>query len=239
MKTVLLAGGSGGMGSAVARQAARSGWSVIVGYNHGRDRAENLVKEIVDSGQQASSVRLALDDSLTINRALEVVADQGGTLQALVLAASQPPVLKPFLKIGQPDFTNELAVNLLGTQVLIAESWKRFFRRNGGGHVIAVLSAAAGAPPWGNMCSYVVAKRALQALLECAAVELGDAGLRVSVISPSYTETPMLLGVHPLVLGAARAKQRFLLPDEVARRIVASLENPPPDSNLQTLKIDE
>ncbi len=47
------------------------------------------------------------------------------------------------------------------------------------------------------MTSYVVSKRALAALLERALRKSGNAGLRVSLVSPEYRDTSMLHSLHP------------------------------------------
>lgn len=60
MKSVLIAGGSGGIGAAVAREAAKNGWGVVIGYATGADRAEKLVAEIKKSGGSASALSLPL-----------------------------------------------------------------------------------------------------------------------------------------------------------------------------------
>jgi len=120
---------------------------------------------------------------------------------------------------------------------LITETWKRYFRPNQGGHVIAVLSAALGPPLRSHMTPYLVAKRGLETLLEAALAELGSSGLRASAVRPGYTDTPMLGSFHPHVLEAARARMKdgkFLEADAVADVIVRCLNNPPSESALET-----
>jgi NAD(P)-dependent dehydrogenase (short-subunit alcohol dehydrogenase family) len=80
------------------------------------------------------------------------------------------------------------------------------------------------------MMSYVVAKRALQALIECAVGELAPKGLRATLIRPDYTSTPMLLNQERLVVEMAKQRQknhRFLEPSEVAQLIVDALNSEP------------
>ena len=126
-------------------------------------------------------------------------------------------------------------VNAVGNQRLLAGVWRSFFVKSGGGHVVAVLSAAAGEPPWPHMSSYVVGKRALLALLECAVQELARGGLRVSALRPGYVDTPMLAALNPHVLEAVKAKldgKPLLKAEDVAAQIMARLGDPPAPGRL-------
>jgi 3-oxoacyl-[acyl-carrier protein] reductase len=90
------------------------------------------------------------------------------------------------------------------------------------------------------MTSYIVAKAALRALLECAGAEFGRAGLRVSMLSPGFTETPMLKDFNDLLLEMARSQSqngRFLDPDEVAAVVVGALAAPPAAGEIVDIPI--
>ena len=81
---------------------------------------------------------------------------------------------------------------------------------------------------------------ALRGLLACAAVEYGRGGLRISLVSPGFTETPMLDGFNPLLLDMARTQTdigRFLTPDEVAAAVVDALANPPAAGDVKDTPI--
>lgn len=216
MKTVLITGASGGIGAAAARLAASKGWRVFAGYNTGRERAEAV----------GEAVQIVLEDNASILEAVAFVKAKTPTLDAVVLCAGIPPPLLPFLKTDEAVLLDQLRVSA-GHQRLVAELWKSFFAKAKGGHVVGVSSQAARTPPWPGFTSYVVAKRALEAALECAEVELGKDGLRVSVIRPGYTETPMLLALNAHVLDAIRAKagpEGLLSPETVGAQILTLLE---------------
>src|SRR5258708_27891449 len=95
-----------------------------------------------------------------------LVSASGRTIHPLVGAASPRPVLASFLKTKSEEFLDQFIVNVVGHHHLLMEVWKRFFRNQGEGHVIALLSAAVCAPPWPHMTAYVTAKRALQGMIE-------------------------------------------------------------------------
>lgn len=235
-KTVLITGGSGGIGSAIAQEAASNGWTVFAGFHQGQDHA----KKIASGNNLIHPVVLSSDIPDSIEKALDVVAAQGNRLDTVVLAASPAPVLDSFLKAKPEDFLKQIDVNLIFHQNLLVQVWKRFFSSARGGHVIGISSRAMDNPVWPHMSSYVVGKKALETLLECAQAELGTSGLRATSFHLNYTETPMLTSVHPHVLESARSKQKdgkFLDPGEVAQKIFKSIENPPASPALHVVSI--
>jgi 3-oxoacyl-[acyl-carrier protein] reductase len=184
---------------------------------------------------------LPLDDPKSIDRALDELVSLNIDLNAIVLCASAAPVTASFLKTTPQQLVDQLNVAVIQNHYLIAQLWKRFFRSRGNGHIVALLSAASEQPPWAHMTSYVAAKRGLQSIIECALIELGTGGLRASFVSPGHTETPMLMGQHPHVIEAARAKTRngkFRSPDDVAAVIVQALDNPPSTPSPKFYKVD-
>lgn len=240
-RSVIVTGGSGGIGSALCRMAAARGWRVWIGYASGFDRALRLAAEIADAGGAAQPLFLPLDDPARLREAVGAIVAEGALPGALALCASPPPEVASLLKLTAEQMRRQLECAVVGNHALLAEVWRRCFRPRGGGHVLAVQSAAQGTPSAAtasHMAGYVVAKSALEALLRAAAAEFGRAGLRVSLVRPGYVETPMLRAFPPLILERARAAlpgQSFVRPEQVAAALLAGLEAPPPAGTVAEL----
>jgi NAD(P)-dependent dehydrogenase (short-subunit alcohol dehydrogenase family) len=237
--TVLITGGSGGIGRALVREAVAQGWRVLIGYRQNQAQAEALAAELNKDEKEALAwpVSLCLDELESIPLSCDRMASLVSSLDAVVLGASPPLDSASFLKTQSESIAMHLRVSAIGNQALLRELWKRFFRDQGTGHVMAILSEAMGSPPRPHLCAYIVGKRALEAMLECAVTELGTSGLRATAIRLGYTETPMLHSLHPHVLDAARQKTisgRFLDPRTVARQVVEDLNHPPEPGRLHT-----
>jgi len=234
-KTVLVTGASSGIGAAVARCAAKAGWRVLAGYATGQDRIAEVVAEIGATGGSAAPIHLPLQDPAAVAVAIEALVADRLLPEALVLNASPRLTTGPFTKASAEEFRRQLDVAVIGNHALIAGLWKHCFRRQKQGHIVALLTAAMGPPPTPQMTPYIVAKAGLRALLQCACAEFGRAGLRVSVVSPGFTETPMLGDFSDLLLDMARSQSkegRFLDPDEVAAAVVDALAAPPPAGEM-------
>lgn len=239
-KTVLVTGASSGIGSAIATQAAAAGWSVIAGYGSGSDRAAELVSQIEAVGGTAVPAHLPLHDPDAITSAIETLTAAGQMPDALVLNASPPFSTTSFIKVTPEDFREQFEACVVGNHALIAALWKQSFRKKRDGHIVGLLTAALGPPPTPQMTPYITAKAALRTLLQCAAVEYGRGGLRVSLVSPGFTETPMLEGFNELLLDMARSQMengRFLTPEEVASTVVSALANPPAAADVTDVPI--
>jgi 3-oxoacyl-[acyl-carrier protein] reductase len=184
----------------------------------------------MELGHAATPIWLPLDDADQLRTGVETMAANRFLPSAAVLCGGPAPDVSPLLKLTPQQFRRQLECAVVGHAVLLAELWRLCLRRQGGGHVLAVLSAAQWPTVAPHMASYVAAKGGLEALLRAALAELGPAGLRVSVARPGYVETPMLDAFDERFLERARkqsANRRFLQPCEVAGALVAALPRPP------------
>jgi len=238
--SLVVTGGSSGIGAAVCLAAARSGWHVWIGYATGGDRAATLAAEIRELGHLASIVALPLDNPEVLVKGVERVA-RPPLPAAAVLCGGPAPDVSPLLRLTPDHFRYQLECAVVGHSIFITELWRQCFRRRGGGHVLAVLSAAQGPVTAPHMASYVAAKGGFEALLRAAAAELGRAGLRISVVRPGYVETPMLDAFEPRLLDLARHSapgRRFLQPTQVAEALVAGLLAPPEPGVVAELPLE-
>jgi 3-oxoacyl-[acyl-carrier protein] reductase len=239
-KAVLVTGASSGIGAAVARQAAKSGWRVLAGYSAGADRVADVVADIGALGGTAVPIHLPLQDLAAVAVAIEMLVAEELQPEALVLNASPRLTTGPFTKASADEFRRQLDVAIIGNHALIAGLWKHCFRKQRQGHIVALLTSALGPPPTPQMTPYIVAKAGLRALLQCACAEFGRAGLRISTLSPGFTETPMLEDFSDLLLEMARSQTengRFLDPNEVAAAVVDALAAPPAAGEMVEIPI--
>ena len=211
----LITGGSGGIGSAVARRLAGAGYRPLVGYARNQAAA-------IDVAQSCGGVALAIDlrRDDAIDAAIRCIAEGEIPLAGIVLAASPPPVLGPFGRIEPADMRLQWQVNVMGPQRLLAGLIKRCLRLRRSGIVVGVLSAAMGdahRPASAGMGAYVVAKHGLAGLLAVVAAEYP--WLRVRTVRPGFTATPMLTAFDSRFLAA----QAIQTADAAADKIVAQI----------------
>lgn len=239
--SLIVTGGSSGIGAALCRLAALHGWPVWIGYNTGAERAQSLADKLTAAGGSARPVALPLDNPEQLRNAVAQIAGQDSAVSALALCAAPAPDVASLLKLTPDHFRRQYEAAVIGNHALLTETWKRCFRARGGGQVLAVLSAAQGPPTAPHMAAYVAAKNGLEGLLNAAIAELGRGGLRIGVVRPGYVETPMLQAFEPLLLERARAStpdQRFIRPETVAEALMRGLANPGSAGGITELPLE-
>jgi NAD(P)-dependent dehydrogenase (short-subunit alcohol dehydrogenase family) len=186
-KTVLVTGGTSGIGEATARAYAAAGADVVVS---GRDdrRGRQIVDSLVKDGARARFVRADLERLEDVQR----LAQEVEHIDVLVNNAG----VFPFGATHEVDgelFDATVAVNVRAPFVLTGAVAPRM-AANGGGAIVNITTMVAsfGAP---GMALYGSTKAALELLTKAWAAEYGPQGVRVNAVAPGPTRTP---GTEPM-----------------------------------------
>jgi len=201
-RTAIVTGSTSGIGRATARDLARRGASVIV-TGRDRERGRAVVDEILAEGGWADFVTADLSAPPEELRATAGAWRKAldGRVDILVHnAALCPPV--DSLTLTDSDLEATLAVNIRAPHVLTAAIAPTMIA-NGGGFIVVIGSWMAGiGHPFVGL--YSATKAAEMQLARSWAAEFGPRGIRVNVVSPGVTRTPINQGA-----------------DEVAERMTA------------------
>ncbi len=222
-RTVLVTGGSSGIGRATAARLAALGSTVIVGYNSRAALADEVVAGLAGEGHMA--LRIAVDDAASIADAVAIVEQRFGRLDALVNSGgSTTPVPAADLDALSDDiFDQTVMVNLRGPFATI-----RAFRpllELGHGAAIVNVSSIAARTGIGSSLAYVAAKAGIDALTIALAKVLAPK-VRVFSVSPAGVDTGFVPGRtrEQLAKTAERLPLgRVTMPDDVARAVVACI----------------
>ena len=177
-KVLLVTGASRGIGAAIARGAARSGWRVVVNYAKAADAAEAVVREIESAGGSA----LALQGDVA--REEDVLATFGeidrrfGRIDGLVNNAGIVGKLGRLDQIETADLRRVFEVNTFGAFLCAREAVKRMSTRHGGrgGAIVNMSSAAASIGSAGEFVHYAASKAALNVMTLGLAREVAREG---------------------------------------------------------------
>ena len=186
--TILVTGGSGGIGAAACLALGAAGARIVVHANSNLARAEEVAAKIVEGGGEAISVAADVRDPDGVAHLFEVTAEfvGSGPLDALVnVAGTYEP--KMFVDISVEDWDDMLATNLRAP-FLCSQAALPLLLRGKHPRIVNVSSGTAdlGTP---GMSHYVAAKAGLSGFTRVLARELGADGVRVNCLVPSLVDT--------------------------------------------------
>ncbi|MGH3711862.1 MAG: SDR family oxidoreductase [Micromonosporaceae bacterium] len=188
--TMLITGGSRGIGAATARLAARRGWDVAISYRVRGDEAAAVVADCEAAGVRGIAVPADVAIEADVERLFATVGDWG-TLRAVVNNAGIVGELQRLEEFTAERLQRVVAVNLTGTLLCCREAVRRMSTRYGGsGGVIVNVSSRAsvlGSP--GEYVDYAAAKAGVDALTIGLAKEVAADGIRVTAVRPGLIDT--------------------------------------------------
>jgi NAD(P)-dependent dehydrogenase (short-subunit alcohol dehydrogenase family) len=186
-KTVLVTGGTSGIGEAIARAYAAGGAAVVI-TGRSEERGRQIADSLTEQGPQVRFIRADLADIDDVHR-LTLEVDH---VDVLVNNAG----VSPFGATHEVDnsvFDSAFAVNVKAPFFLTGSFAPRM-AANGGGAIVNVSTMVASFGMAG-MALYGSTKAALELLTKTWAAEYGPEGVRVNAVAPGPTRTP---GTEPM-----------------------------------------
>jgi 3-oxoacyl-[acyl-carrier protein] reductase len=205
MKKILIVGASKGIGLQAATLATAAGHQVFT-----------LSRTMTDELQALQTTHQTLDAANDDFSALTILPE---SLDALIFCPGSI-TLKPFNRLSTEDFLNDYKQNVLGAVKCIQHVLPLLKKAEHGASVV-LFSTVAVKIGMGFHASIASAKGAVEALGKSLAAELAPNNIRVNVVAPSLTNTPlatMLLNT-PEKLEASNKRhplQRIGTPNDIA-----------------------
>jgi NAD(P)-dependent dehydrogenase (short-subunit alcohol dehydrogenase family) len=190
-KTLLVTGGSRGIGAAVVRQAAVRGWRVAFSYVSNEVAAEAVVGEVERAGGEAFAVRADVGSEADIMRMFETVDRQFGPLDGLVNNAGVVDRKARVDEMSAARLERMFRINVIGSMLCAREAVKRMSTKNGGqgGTIVNLSSAAARLGSAGEYVDYAASKGAIDTFTLGLAREVATEGVRVNAVRPGMVDT--------------------------------------------------
>ena len=225
-RSVLITGGSRGIGRAACLLSARQGWSVGVNYLRDETSANAVVAEIEQAGGKAVALRGDVAREDDVIAMFEAATKAFGSLDGVVVNAGIAAPNSRLIDMTVERMRNVFEVNILGAFVVAREAARRMNKSLGGrgGSIVLISSVAAriGAPD--TYVDYAASKAAVDALALGLSKELGREGVRVNSIRPGVIETEIHATYgdadRPYKIGATVPLGRPGKADEIAETIV-------------------
>lgn len=223
-RSVIIFGGSSGMGLATALRLSRRGDRITL-VSRSLDALQRAERACLDAGARAV-VAVAADvrDAAQVRNAIHAALDAHDGIDAAVCAAA----VMAYGTIEQlPPDTFEAVVDtaVLGA-FTVAQGVLPEFRRAGKG-VLVIVNSLLGSVTVPDMGAYAAAKWGQLALARTLQQELRDQpDVRVCIVTPGSTNTPIYLQAANYLGAAARPPIPVMQPEHTAKEIVKLIDRP-------------
>jgi NAD(P)-dependent dehydrogenase (short-subunit alcohol dehydrogenase family) len=200
--TMVITGGTSGIGAATAALAEARGWRVV-----------------------AASRRSIPSLDVTSEESVVALFDSVGVIDCLVNNAGIAPGYGPFESLSADTITTTMAVNVTGAFLCAREAVRRMSTRRGGkgGSIVNLSSKAAVLGGPGEWIHYAASKGAIETMTVGLAKEVAAQGIRVNAVRPGLIAGGFGPWDPPDRVDAMRSgipMQREADPSEIAEAIV-------------------
>ena len=187
-KIALITGASRGIGREIALTFAKEGATVIVNYQGSKEKAEEVVAEIMENGGKAECVCCNVADFESCGLMIQDMIQKYGKFDILVNNAG---ITRDglIMKMSEEDFDRVLSVNLKGAFNTIRHA-SRYFLKQRSGKIINI-SSVSGVLGNAGQANYSASKAGVVGLTKSVSKELGSRGINVNAIAPGFIETDM------------------------------------------------
>jgi 3-oxoacyl-[acyl-carrier protein] reductase len=221
VKTAVVTGATGGIGSAIAHRLAKDGFAVVVGYHTAAERAEQLLADLPGSGHWAAHISVL--DPASLEELAESLRAEVGSLDVLVNCAG----ITRAVSHGDLDGLDDVLVD-----EIFATNWRGPFAtiralrplldaaETG---VVINISSVAGITGQGSNVAYCASKAALDSMTRSLGRALAPS-IRVVSVSPGWVLGEYAERMPPEVLEAQREATplgRLATADDVAAAVSA------------------
>lgn len=228
-KTVLVTGGSQGLGATMSRLFAEAGAQVIVNCAHHLEKAEAVTAKIRNAGGSAAVKRFDISREAEVQKAFAEIEEQYGGLDILVCNARIDPYKRPPELSDGDWFDAVIGVNLKGPYLCGLAALEQMKRR-GGGRIVNISSVWAYRSAKRSMVEYALSKAGLHSLTRSLAGLGAPHGVTVNAVAPGMILSDELAGrLTPEEISAMTERipvKRGAAAGEIFAAVRFAVENP-------------
>ncbi len=219
-RTILITGGSRGIGRGICRAFARADYQIFFNYSSAAEAAAETENMVTEAGGSAVGIQVNVASEKEVADFVGQALDKTGRIDVLVNNAG---ITRDGLvvRMKETDWDDVLDINLKGTFNCIKAVTKTMMKQRAGR--IINISSVVGASGNPGQANYVASKAGIIGLTKGIAKELGSRGITANVVAPGYVDTDMTTSLTD------KAKQMLLsqiplgrvgTPEDIAAAVV-------------------
>ena len=188
MKSLLITGGSQGIGKATALEAAKKGMFIGINYNSNDKAAEETLSEVKELGGEGVILKCDVSKNSAVKDMFENFVNNAGSLDGVFNNAGTTGPVSKIHELDPNDFKSLIDTNVIGAFNVAQESSKIMIKQKMG-NIVNMTSIAADIGGAGELVHYAMSKGAIDSLTYGMAKELGVYGIRVNAVAPGLIAT--------------------------------------------------
>jgi len=218
MKTVLVTGGSKGIGKAIVYTFAKAGYNVILNYNTSYQSAKDIVEDLKDCSGIVEMFKADVSNRDEVNSMIEYAVREFGKIDVVINNAGICNV-EVFSEVSEEAWDKVMNVNLKGVFNVTQAALRYTMLKEKDGSIINISSIDG---VCGSSCevAYSASKAGIIGFTKALAKELAFSNITVNAIAPGAISTDMLLENYSkedlAVTKSEIPMGRFGKPEEVA-----------------------
>lgn len=188
MKTVIVTGGSRGIGAAIVKELAKKNYNVILNYNNSEETAKQIQKELQEENIRIEIFKADVSKREEVKKLVNFTLDKFKNIDILINNAGIDQI-KPFMDITDEDWNKMLQVNLNSVFYCSQEVLENMIHNKKG--CIINISSIWGITGASCEVHYSASKAAIDGMTKALAKEMGPSNIRVNSIAPGLVDTDM------------------------------------------------
>lgn len=197
MKTIIITGGSKGIGQCLVENFAKDGYNVVLNYNKSEEDAKDIKETLLKQGYNIEIFKADVSKKEEVKELVKFTLNKFQNIDVLINNAGISGV-KLFTDITEEEWDNIMNVNLKSAYFIIQEVLPNMINRKQG--LIINISSVWGLVGASCEVAYSVTKAGLDALTKSLAKELGPSNIRVNSIAPGIIDTDMNKNLDGIII---------------------------------------
>lgn len=211
-KSIIITGGSTGIGRATALRAAAEGARLTIADVNVAD-GETVVAQITGSGGKALFVRTDVTQTADVKNVIAATVSAYGRLDGAFNNAGIEGNFTSITKMTEDDYDRTVNVDMKGVWLCVKYQIEQMLKQGSAGSIVNTASVAGLVGTRGGS-AYCAAKHGVVGLTKCAALEYARKAIRVNAVCPGIIQTPM---VDRMMAGTGIVPQHLIDQEPMAR----------------------